>query len=497
MTARHTLPILAAVLTAWGAAAAPKETPATDFEYTIQNGAVKLTKYKGKARNLVIPETIENSPVTELGEKLFDVNVSLVRVSIPDTVTKIRCWAFASCSNLESVKMSKNIESIDYFCFRRCGKLKAISFPKRVANPDFGIFAHCDSLDTLITDDGEQLLKVGRDVRGEYTVPASIREVVASAFSDAQVKRVIFEEGATHIQRIAFGGCKNLTSVTLPQTLEVIGEGALASCPSLKEVIFLGDYPANGRDLFKESPNVTVYYNPSAQDWEPDADGKWAGHGVPLLPLDKARLAKLKLPPAKPGTPPPAASASLPAAPAAQSSIANPMPAAEFDALYAEKLPHFPPALQKLRIIFTNETAKIDLDRVRVHAAALEDYAVNLDKLPALFANRADLDGVKAADAAKELTYRGEVAPGGIRPELAALSDTYAKRCAAADAKAADAVVALTGKYTNALNASLRELLLKKDIQAAEFYKLEADAADRVRHDAQTGKKNQELGVRN
>ena len=172
---------------------------------------------------------------------------------------------------------------------------------------------------------------------------------------------------------------------------------------------------------------------------------------MPLRPLDKARLVALKQPPA--------------AAP--QSSIANPMPAAEFDALYAEKLPQFPPALQKLRAIFTNETARIDLDRVRGHAAALEDYAANLGKLPALFAQRADLDGVKAADAAKELTYKGEVAPGGIRPELAALSATYAKRCAAADAKAADAVVALVGKYTNALNASLRDLLMKKDIQTA------------------------------
>ena len=492
MQTRSTLPLLAAaaVLIAWGAPAAPDEAPASDFEYKMQDGAVKLTKYKGKARNLVIPEKIENAPVTELGESMFHGNTSLVRVSIPDTVTKIENYAFGDCLNLESVKMSKNLETLVYASFYRCPKLKEISFSKRIAHLGTVIFRHCGSLDTLITDDGEQLLKVGRDVRDKYTVPASIREVVVNAFSGSQVKRVVFEEGTTHIQRSAFSDCGNLTSLTLPKTLEVIGDGAFDCGPSLKEVIFLGDCPANGKDLFKGSPNVTVYYNPSAQDWEPDAGGKWAGQGVPLRPLDKAKLAALKLPP-----PPPAAAPAVAAAPQSsianrQSPIANPMPAAEFDALYAEKSPQFPPALQRLHGIFTNETTKIDLDRVRGHAAALGDYAAGLDRLPALYAQKADVDGVVAAKAAKELTFRGEVDTSGARPEIAALAAAYSKRCAAADAKAADALAALASKYINALNANVRDLLMKNDLQTASLYKLETDAADRARYAAQTGKSN-------
>ena len=43
----------------------------------------------------------------------------------------------------------------------------------------------------------------------------------------------------------------------------------------------------------------------------------------------------------------------------------------------------------------------------------------------------------------------------------------------------------LVGKYINALNANVRDLLMKKDIPTAELYKLEADAADRARHAAQ------------
>ena len=167
----------------------------------------------------------------------------------------------------------------------------------------------------------------------------------------------------------------------------------------------------------------------------------------------------------------------------------NTMPAAAFDALYAEKFPQFPPALLKLHTIFTNETVKIDLDRVRGHAAALGDYAANLNKLTPVFIQKADLEGVKAVEAARELTFRGEVDTSGACPEIAALVAAYAKRCAAADAKAADALAALTVKYINVLTASLRELLQKKDLQTAELYKLEIDAADRARYATQTGKR--------
>ena len=490
MTARHMLPILAA---------APQEAPVSDFEYKRDGKNVTLTQYTGNTSELVIPEKIDKLTVTELGENLFKGNTDLTRVSIPDTVTKIGKTAFESCSNLGSVKMSKSIETIGQGCFSGCRRLKEISFPKRIQTRGWAAFLGSDSLDTLITDDGAQLLRIGADAR-EYTVHASVQEIAPSAFHfNNRIERVAFEKGTIRICDVAFRGCRNLESVTLPQTLENIQDGVFSQCLSLTEVVFTGGCPKTGQDLFKESPNVTVYYNPSASGWKPDSDGKWAKYGVPLRPLDKAKLAALKLPPAKPAAPAPAVAAApshlVPAAaftspPPGIQPPANGMPAAEFDALYAEKLPQFPPALQKLRAIFTNETAKIDLDRVRGHAAALEDYAVNLDKLPVLFAQRADLDGVKAADAAKELAYKGEVPAGGIRPELAALSATYARRCAAADAKAADAVVALTSKYTNALNASLRDLLLKKDIQTAELYKLEIDAADRARHAAQTGKSN-------
>ena len=59
------------------------------------------------------------------------------------------------------------------------------------------------------------------------------------------LKKVIFEEGITHIGADLFysgedqepeGDCKDLTSVTLPDSLESIGAGAFESCRKLKEI---------------------------------------------------------------------------------------------------------------------------------------------------------------------------------------------------------------------------------------------------------------------
>ncbi|MDY2855946.1 MAG: hypothetical protein SOT38_02445, partial [Oscillospiraceae bacterium] len=68
------------------AASATEKTK--DWEYTISNGEVTVTKYIGTATDVVIPETIEGKPVTEVSEFCFDEdgengNHTIVTLYIP------------------------------------------------------------------------------------------------------------------------------------------------------------------------------------------------------------------------------------------------------------------------------------------------------------------------------------------------------------------------------------------------------------------------------
>ena len=68
-------------------------SPAADFEYEIQGSGVSrtvaITKYKGTAARVVIPDRINGLPVTTIGEEAFSWCDSLTSVSIPTSETQI------------------------------------------------------------------------------------------------------------------------------------------------------------------------------------------------------------------------------------------------------------------------------------------------------------------------------------------------------------------------------------------------------------------------
>ena len=70
-------------------------TDESDWEYTISNGEVTVTKYKGTATDVAIPETIEGMPVTVVSERCFgqdleNGNYTIINLYIPKTVRELR-----------------------------------------------------------------------------------------------------------------------------------------------------------------------------------------------------------------------------------------------------------------------------------------------------------------------------------------------------------------------------------------------------------------------
>ncbi|MCQ2210604.1 MAG: leucine-rich repeat domain-containing protein [Paludibacteraceae bacterium] len=77
-------------------------------------------------------------------------------------------------------------------------------------------------------------------------------------FIDTQQKRYVLK--VIQIGADAFMDCLNLTSVTLPTTIEAIGNNAFANCENLKFVTCLGDTPPTiADDIFSEKMGTIVY----------------------------------------------------------------------------------------------------------------------------------------------------------------------------------------------------------------------------------------------
>ena len=99
-----------------------------DFVYDVNGDSVTITRYTGDAEELIIPNTIEGKPVTEIGERALEGQPDIVSVEIPSGVTKIGYHAFTSDRGLETITIAATVTEIDEGAFHECTALNAINF---------------------------------------------------------------------------------------------------------------------------------------------------------------------------------------------------------------------------------------------------------------------------------------------------------------------------------------------------------------------------------
>ena len=81
---------------------------------------------------VVIPDRIENLPVTGIYDFAFADHDKLTGVTIPDTVTRIGIGAFCECTSLSSVNIPDKVTYIGEEAFYNCSSLSSITVPKSV-----------------------------------------------------------------------------------------------------------------------------------------------------------------------------------------------------------------------------------------------------------------------------------------------------------------------------------------------------------------------------
>jgi len=226
----------------------PPDSPAADFEYYIEDEEVTITAYIGEGTwnpdcFVVIPSTIEEYPVTKIGEEAF-FGMCASSLIIPDTVTEIgdyafsHCWnlktiripnsitiwgenTFSNCDNLETVQLESDLKEIGNNAFDGCEKLKSVAMPKEgLEDIGSGAFRDCTSLTSI-------------------GIPKSVRNIYAGAFANCEnLKLVTFsDKGSCNIWTWAFQGCTSLESVVL--TASQVGNLAFQDCTNLKHVRFV------------------------------------------------------------------------------------------------------------------------------------------------------------------------------------------------------------------------------------------------------------------
>ena len=244
-----------------------------DYEYTVTDKKVTITRYKGSSKAIRIPEELEGYPVVSLSYT-FEDNISVETVWIPDTVLSIM-GCFSGCTSLKNVYLSSSLTRIDDCAFSGCRNLGNLVFPNGLKKIGYNAFCGCSKMTEMDLPDGVE--SIGdlafescsnleyfhypmswgstSDIYGysdtsnfagcvklkEVIIPEGTKAIAQSAFANSSfLEKVVLPSTLVKIDDYAFYNCENMNTSTpvLPKDLERIGWYAFYGCKNLGNVIF-------------------------------------------------------------------------------------------------------------------------------------------------------------------------------------------------------------------------------------------------------------------
>jgi hypothetical protein len=244
---------------------------AGDFEIIVSNDAVEIVRYCGEETDIVIPEKINNLPVTViggrafLGNKLLSVTIPgsvtsigncafyknrLTGVTIPDGVASIAEGAFAY-NRLTSVTIPDGVTAIGKCAFSK-NRLTSITIPNSVTTIGTGAFYWNQLTSITIPADVDiqrssfyglvyalyretnrkaAVYTISRSVAGDFEIIV-FNNAVEIIYYCGKATDIVILEKIDNLPVTAVGYAaflkKELMSVTIPDSVTAIGQGAFA-----------------------------------------------------------------------------------------------------------------------------------------------------------------------------------------------------------------------------------------------------------------------------
>lgn len=164
---------------------------------------------------VVIPDS-----VASIGAHAFENCVSLTEINVPDSTTSVGNYAFYNCVNVKSVYIGHKANSVGEYAFGNNTSLEDVEIASEMAQLSKGMFYGCTALKSLadlpdgIKTIGDVAFK-GCSSLSEITIPSTVISIGASAFDGTALTTIDIPWNVAEIGDGAFTNCAALTDINV------------------------------------------------------------------------------------------------------------------------------------------------------------------------------------------------------------------------------------------------------------------------------------------
>ena len=247
--------------------------------------------YECSMTSVTLPESL-----TEIGEYAFKGS-ALTSITVPDEVEKIGVGAFSSVAYLKTAVLPDKLTIISKKLFEQDYRLLDVTIPSSLQRIEESAFSQCYGLKSVVLPEG--LISIGNYAFwacGFYdgmstvyessnftsvTLPSTLQEIGEGAFGSCSVlKSINIPNNVTEIRGQTFNRCTRLEKVVLPSSIKVIKNDAFLSCKALNTITFSWNAPQMDSEVFSNVVTATCYYPSNNSEW---TSGMFKNYGAKKL----------------------------------------------------------------------------------------------------------------------------------------------------------------------------------------------------------------------
>lgn len=223
-----------------------------DWLYRERGSCASVCGYLGNEKHITVPSEVDGKKVLEIslmddldyGYYSFfmeEVKFSLVPGTGDSEGEKQELWAYIKRENpqTEGITLPDTVKKIKAYAFYDCISLKRAELPQGLEIIEESAFEGCENLERAELPPG--LRRVGRccfkgTAISSLTLPESLSYIEEEAFSCCDISSLVIPAGVRYMENNAFSDCLRLKAVSFSEGTERVNLLAFGSRSSFEEI---------------------------------------------------------------------------------------------------------------------------------------------------------------------------------------------------------------------------------------------------------------------